>query len=169
MLVKDVMTTNVRTARGDTRIRDVAILMCFHRISGLPVVNDEGAIVGVISEKDVLRAMYPKVDEALRLAQTPHFEELEAEYRDVLNLHVDSLMSKRVFTVAPTDPILRAVSVMFAHKIRRIPVADHGRLVGILSIGDVHKAIFKETFDREFGHEHAAQLGDVQDKRLVSP
>ncbi len=168
MLVKDVMTTNVRTARSDTRIRDVAILMCFHRISGLPVVNDDGAIVGVISEKDVLRAMYPKVDEALRLAQTPHFEELEAEYRDVLNLHVESLMSKRVFTVAPTDPILRAVSVMFAHKIRRIPVADHGHLVGILSIGDVHKAIFKETFDREFG-DASAQLGDVQDKRLVSP
>ncbi len=168
MLVKDVMTTNVRTARRDTRIRDVAILMCFHRISGLPVVDDDGAIVGVISEKDVLRAMYPKVDEALRLAQTPHFEELEAEYRDVLNLHVESLMSQRVFTVAPTDPILRAVSVMFAHKIRRIPVADHGRLVGILSVGDVHKAIFKETFDREFGHENA-HLGDVQDRRLVSP
>ena len=168
MLVKDVMTTNVRTARRDTRVRDVAILMCFHRISGLPVVDDDGAIVGVISEKDVLRAMYPKVDEALRRAQTPHFEELEAEYRDVLNLHVESLMSQRVFTVAPTDPILRAVSVMFAHKIRRIPVADHGRLVGILSIGDVHKAIFKETFDREFGYD-TAQLGDVQDRRLVSP
>ncbi|WP_297394562.1 CBS domain-containing protein [Acidiferrobacter sp.] len=168
MLVKDVMTTNVRTARSDTRIRDVAILMCFHRISGLPVVDEDSAIVGVISEKDVLRAMYPKVDEALRLAQTPLFEELEAEYRDVLNLHVNDLMTKRVFTVAPTDPILRAVSVMFAHKIRRIPVADHGRLAGILSIGDVHKAIFKETFDREFGHGDA-QLGDVQDKRLVSP
>ncbi|WP_298136044.1 CBS domain-containing protein [Acidiferrobacter sp.] len=168
MLVKDVMTTNVRTARRDTRVRDVAILMCFHRISGLPVVDDDGAIVGVISEKDVLRAMYPKVDEALRLAQTPHFEELEAEYRDVLNLHVDSLMSKRVFTVAPTDPILRAVSVMFTHKIRRIPVADHGRLMGILSIGDVHKAIFKETFDREFGFEDT-QITDTQNDRLTSP
>ncbi len=167
MLVKDVMTTNVRTARRDTRIRDVAILMCFHRISGLPVVDDENAIIGVISEKDVLRAMYPKVDEALRLAQTPHFEELESEYRDVLNLHVDALMSQRVFTVTPNDPILRAVSVMFAHKIRRIPVADHGRLVGILSIGDVHKAIFKETFDREFGQE-SSHLDAVQDRRLVS-
>ncbi len=153
MLVKDVMTRNVRTAHRDTKIRDVAILMCFHRISGLPVVDDDGGIVGVISEKDVLKAMYPKVDEALRLAQTPLFEELEAEYRDVLNQHVEALMSRRVFTVGPDDPILRAVSVMFAHKIRRIPVADQGRLVGILSIGDVHKAIFKETFDREFGRE----------------
>lgn len=168
MLVKDVMTTNVRTARRDSRIRDVAILMCFHRISGLPVVEDNGAIVGVISEKDVLRAMYPKVDEAMRLAQTPHFEELESEYRDVLNQHVEALMSHRVFTVAPNDPILRAVSVMFAHKIRRIPVAEQGQLIGILSIGDVHKAIFKETFDRELGHE-GGRMGEIQDKRLISP
>jgi len=168
MLVKDIMTTNVRTARRDTRVRDVAILMCFHRISGLPVVEDNGGIVGVISEKDVLRAMYPKIDEAMRLAQTPHFEELESEYRDVLNQHVETLMSHRVFTVGPNDPILRAVSVMFAHKIRRIPVADHGHLVGILSIGDVHKAIFKETFDREFGHEET-HMDNVEDKRLVSP
>jgi len=167
MLVKDVMTANVRTARRDTRIRDVAILMCFHRISGLPVIEEDRTIVGVISEKDVLRAMYPKVDEAMRLAQTPLFEELESEYRDVLNLHVDALMSKRVFTVAPNDPILRAVSVMFAHKIRRIPVADHGRLIGILSIGDVHKAIFKDTFDREFG-DQTSHMGEIQDPRLVS-
>ncbi|MDA8390944.1 MAG: CBS domain-containing protein [Gammaproteobacteria bacterium] len=151
MLVKDVMTKTVKTARPKTRIRDVAIVMCFNRISGLPVVEEDGSLVGVISEKDVLRAMYPKVDEALRLAQTPHFEELESEYRDVLNLHVEDLMSHRVFTVAPGDAILRAVSVMFAHKIRRIPVAVGNKLEGILSIGDVHKAIFKETFDREFG------------------
>ena len=150
MLVKDVMTTAVKTARRDSRIRDIAILMCFHRISGLPVVDADGSsLIGVISEKDILRAMYPKIDDALRSAQALHFEELEAEYRDVLNLHVESLMSKRVFTVAPTDPILRAVSVMFAHKIRRIPVAVQGKLQGIVSIGDVHKAIFKETFDRE--------------------
>ncbi len=151
MLVKDIMTKAVKTASPTTRIRDVAIIMCFNRISGLPVVEASGALVGVISEKDVLRAMYPKIDEALRLAQTPHFEELEAEYRDVLNLQVGDLMSPRVFTVAPGDPILRAVSVMFAHKIRRIPVAVGNRLEGIVSIGDVHKAIFKETFDREFG------------------
>lgn len=167
MLVKDVMTANVRTARRDTRVRDVAILMCFHRISGLPVVEDDGTIVGVISEKDVLRAMYPKIDEAMRMAQTPHFEELESEYRDVLNLHVDALMSQRVFTVGPNDPILRAVSVMFAHRIRRIPVADHGRLTGILSIGDVHKAIFKETFDREFG-DTSSHISKIEDKSLIS-
>lgn len=158
MLVKDVMTTAVKTARRDTRIRDVAILMCFHRISGLPVVDADESIIGVISEKDILRAMYPKIDDALRSAQAPHFEELEAEYRDVLNLNVETLMSPRVFTVGPNDPILRAVSVMFAHKIRRIPVAAQGKLAGILSIGDVHKAIFKETFDREI-NEGVASAG----------
>lgn len=149
MLVKDVMTTRVKTARPDTLIRDVAILMCFYHISGLPVVDDDNTICGVISEKDVLGAMYPKVGEAAKMAQMPRFEDLEQEYRDVLGMPTAKYMTAKVLTVSPDDQILRAVAVMFAHKIRRIPVAASGKLVGILSIGDVHKAVLRTTFDAE--------------------
>lgn len=152
MLVKDVMTVKVKTASPDSLVRDVAILMCFYHISGLPVVDEKNTIIGVISEKDVLRAMYPKIDDALQFPQPLHFEDLESEYRDVLGQTIAEFMTTRVFTVAPGDPILRAVSVMFASKIRRIPVAADGKLVGILSIGDVHKAVLRATFDKEFGH-----------------
>ncbi|MHB1723316.1 MAG: CBS domain-containing protein [Acidiferrobacter sp.] len=143
------MTTRVKTARPDTLIRDVAILMCFYHISGLPVVDDDSTIRGVISEKDVLGAMYPKVGEAAKMAQMPRFEDLEHEYHDVLAMPTAKYMTAKVLTVGPDDPILRAVAVMFAHKIRRIPVATDGKLVGILSIGDVHKAVLRTTFDAE--------------------
>ncbi|MHB8415013.1 MAG: CBS domain-containing protein [Acidiferrobacteraceae bacterium] len=158
MLVKDVMTTRVKTALPDTTLRDVAILMVFYHISGLPVVDENHTLRGVISEKDVLRAMYPKVGEAMKMAQMPRFEDLEHEYRDVLDMPTSTYMTESVFTVGPEDPILRAVAEMFAHKIRRIPVAIAGKLVGILSIGDVHKAVLRKTFDSEFAEnaEHGA-------------
>ncbi|MHB8255550.1 MAG: CBS domain-containing protein [Acidiferrobacter sp.] len=153
MLVKDVMTTKVKTVGPDSVIRDVATMLGFYHISGLPVVTEDGAIVGVISEKDVLRAMYPKIDEAIQLTASVHFDDLGSEFRDVMDSHVSEFMTSHVFTVSPDEQILRAVAVMIAHKIRRIPVATGKKLVGILSIGDVHKAVLKETFDRKLGRE----------------
>lgn len=143
MLVKDIMTTSVRTARPDSSIRDVAITMCFNKISGMPVTDGEGFIVGIISEKDILHGMYPNVNEYIEAGRLD-FEALEKEYRDILAHSVNDVMRKPVITARPEDPVLRAVSVMCVNKIRRIPVADDGgRLVGILSMGDVHKAIFQ--------------------------
>jgi len=143
MLVKDIMTTSVRTARPDTAIRDVAVTMCFNKISGMPVTDDENRIVGIISEKDLLHAMYPDMSTYVEGGRVD-FEALEGEYKDVLSNRVDAVMKKPVITARPDDPILRAVSIMCLNKIRRIPVSDdNGHLVGILSMGDVHKAIFQ--------------------------
>ena len=150
MLVKHIMNTNVKTATRTTKIRDVAVLMCFNKISGVPVVEAGNRIIGLLSEKDILLAMYPKIDEFMLADQCLSLEELEHGYRDVLNLTVEELMTHKVYTVAPEEPILRAASVMFLHDIRRIPVAVDHQLVGIISIGDVHKAIFKENFDEQF-------------------
>ncbi len=154
MLVRNIMTSNVKTAQPETRVREVALLMCLHRISGVPVLERE-RIAGIISEKDILLAIYPKVDDFMQASAKPSFEALEYEYPDVLNLQVGELMTRKVYCVGPDEPIMRAASVMFVHKIRRIPVAQNDRLVGIVSLGDVHKAVFKEMFGREFEHPPA--------------
>lgn len=145
MRVKDIMTTAVKVAKPDDRIRDVATIMCFNKISGMPVVDDAGKIVGVISEKDILHGMFPSLDDMMENPKLVDFESLEAEYRDVVHLRVADLMSPRVFVVEPDMPVLRAASIMFRNRIRRIPVANDGRLVGIVSVGDVHKAIFQKN------------------------
>ena len=145
MLVKDIMNTNVRTTRPDSSINDVAIVMCFNKISGLPVIDDDEKIVGIISEKDILNGIYPNVSEFMEMGRVD-FESLEQEYRDLINLKVQDLMTSKVLTVTPEDPVLRAVSVMGINKIRRIPVAEDGMLCGIISMGDVHKAIFQKHF-----------------------
>ncbi len=151
MLVKDVMTTKIKTVRPDSALRDVATMLGFYHISGLPVVTEDGTLVGVISEKDVLRALYPKINEAIELSASVKFADLDHEFNDVMDARVSEFMTPHVFTVGPDEQILRAVAVLIAHKIRRIPVTVNHKLVGILSIGDVHKAVLKETFDHKLG------------------
>lgn len=144
MLVKDIMTPAVKTTAPDAGVGEAATVMCFNKISGLPVTDRDNRIVGVISEKDVLRAMYPAMEDYMQ--DTPiDLEKLEYEYRDVLHMKVERLMTTKVVTVSPDAPILKAVSIMCAHKIRRIPVAIGNELVGIISMGDVHKAIFQKN------------------------
>lgn len=160
MLVKEIMITNIRTASSDSAVSEVAMTMCFNKISGMPVVDKNDNIIGIISEKDVLRAMYPNVDEfmgnGMEMGRVD-FEALESDYRDLINLNVSDLMTKHVHTVSPEEPILRAVSVMCVNKIRRIPVAINGKLVGIISMGDVHKAIFQKNINNNLRQDIMAK------------
>ena len=146
MLVKDIMNTNVKVATLTTPVREIAMTMCFNKISGMPIINAEHEIIGLISEKDILNSMYPKVDEYMQIGSYD-FEQLENEYTDILSLQVKDIIKPALFTVTPEDPILKAVSIMCLKKIRRIPVAEGKKLVGIVSVGDVHKAIFQKHLD----------------------
>lgn len=144
MIVSEIMTTGVKTARADTPVKDIANTMCFNKISGLPIVDDNDNIVGIVSEKDLLTRMFP--DMATIAAEgRPNFEEMEKEYSDTLSLVAGDIMTSTVSTVAPDMPIMKAASMMCVNKIRRIPVAENNKVVGIISIGDVHKAIFQNS------------------------
>jgi len=145
MLVRDIMTTAVKTAGPADPVRDIATVMCFNKISGLPVVDGEGKLVGMISEKDILHAMFPKLQDFMVNPSAPDFEQLEREYRDVVSLRVSDLMTALVYTAEPDMPVLKAASIMFRNRIRRIPVSKDGQLLGIISIGDVHKAMFRKN------------------------
>ncbi len=145
MQVKDTMCVDVKTCTPDTPIKDIATIMCFNKISGLPVVDDDNIVVGIISEKDILCSMFPDMKELVESGSKPDFEAMEKDYSSVLNKTVDDLMTRVVATVSPDMPILRAASMMWLRKIRRIPVTEDNKLIGILSMGDVHKAVFQES------------------------
>lgn len=145
MQVKDTMSVNVKTCRKDTSIKDIATIMCFNKISGLPVVDDENNLIGVVSEKDILCSMFPDMGELVASGAKVDFEAMEKDYSSVLNKTVEDVMTKDVFIVSPEQPILRAASMMWIRKFRRIPVTENNKLVGILSMGDVHKAVFQEN------------------------
>ncbi len=145
MLVKDIMTRGARTVTEETPIREVASLMCLYRFSGLPVVEGEDKLVGFIAEKDVLAQLFPSVEDAMEGMTTIDLKEKVKEYSDILSRKVGDLMTRGVRTVSPEMPILKAAIIMANNRFRRIPVAEGDRLVGMLSLGDIHKAIFHKS------------------------
>lgn len=146
MLVKDVMTDPVKTVKADTSLQEVTSLMCLKRYSGLPVVDDNQQLIGFIAERDVLRYLFPSIKDIMENMQSIDFEAMENDYKKVLPLKAADLMIKGVITISPDMPILKAVSIMARHNFRRIPVAEENKLVGMLSLGDIHRAIFMKNF-----------------------
>ncbi|MCK5726805.1 MAG: CBS domain-containing protein [Thiotrichaceae bacterium] len=145
MKVEEIMTTGVKTTHADTSVKEAANIMCLNNISGLPVVDDDNNIIGIVSEKDVLRKMFPKMDDIVGDAGVPNFENMEQGYTSALGLKVSDIMSSAVASVSADMPIMKAASLMCLRQIRRIPVTKGNKLVGIVSIGDVHKAIYQQS------------------------
>lgn len=144
MIVKDIMTTDVKTTRPDTAVKEIASIMCLKKISGVPVVDENKRLVGILSEKDILHCMFPDIGEIMSEGgEARDFEKLEGNYQDAMNKKVGDLMTTTVETVSADIPVLRAASMMWLKKIRRIPVTEGDKLIGIISVGDVHKAIFQ--------------------------
>jgi CBS domain-containing protein len=122
---------------------EVASLMCLYRFHGLPVVDDENRLLGIIAEKDVLHSLFPTIESLMEqgMANVDLDREM-GRYKEVLSLPVSDLMTRNPIAVNPDMHILRAATIMVRNRFRRIPVADNGVLIGMLSLGDVHKAIF---------------------------
>jgi CBS domain-containing protein len=148
MLVSEIMTRSPKTVKPDTKLLEVVSLMCLFRYSGLPVEDEPGRMVGFIAEKDVLHRMFPKLEDFKDMMAAPDYDDMVYQYKDVVNLKVSDVMTENVITVSPDMHILKAATFMVRHKFRRIPVADAGNLVGMLSLGDVHKAIFQANLSK---------------------
>jgi len=146
MLVKEIMTRAIKTITPETGLQEVASLMCLNRFSGLPVVEGENTLIGFIAEKDVLGYLFPAIGDIMTGMSSIDFEGIESDYKKVLPLKAADLMVSNVITVDPDMPILRAVSIMARKKFRRIPVAEGNKLVGIISLGDIHRAVFMKSF-----------------------
>ena len=144
MQVKDIMSQSVKTVTPATPIAEVVSLMCLYRYSGLPVI-DNGKLVGIIAEKDVLHHLLPDVEELMGSMSAIDFDALIRDYGSVMKLQVADLMTTSVTSVSPDMHILKAAALMAGRRFRRIPVTESDRLIGMLSLGDVHKAIFHAT------------------------
>jgi CBS domain-containing protein len=119
--VVDLMTTDVIAVPPATGLREAARLMFRNRVSGLPIVDDDGALVGVITEADFLR-----------------FEVERQEGVRVSGETVGDVMSRGVVTVGPEMEIGDAAKIMAVQEIRRLPVVDeNNRLLGVISRADI--------------------------------
>lgn len=141
MNAADVMTTGAATVRPDTPLAEAARLMVEHKISGLPVVDAQDRLVGIISEGDFLRpapGRKPRLLELLASDGTGAAGEL-ASHR------VEELMTRDLVAVAVDTPLEEIVDLMNRHRVRRLPVATQGKVVGIISRGNLLQALVRKS------------------------
>ena len=135
MRVVDLMASDVISVLRETSLRDAARLMVEKGISGLPVTDDEGTLVGVVSEGDFLRKEVDRGDLMGRGLLGVLFDNrnslAEAET-------VGEVMATTVFTVSPDATLVEAARTMTTHGVKRLPVVTReGKLVGVISRRDV--------------------------------
>jgi CBS domain-containing protein len=143
MKAHDIMTREVATVNADTSVRDIAALMMEKHISGVPVVSDDGAIIGIVSEGDLLHRAEVGTERRhkwwFRL-----FGDSDAaarEYAKVHGLAARDVMSRYVIWVRDDAELRDVADILDSHRIKRVPVVHEGRLVGIISRGDLVRAL----------------------------
>ena len=123
MIVEKVMTKKVITLKSDYSMFKAAQVLYDNAISGAPVINDKKKIVGIISEKDVFRALHPSYQDYIKKDVLPNnFEEMEQQARNLKTKKVKDFMNRDLLIVTPQTPIMKAGALMLAKGYNRIPV-----------------------------------------------
>ena len=144
MKVSDVMTPRVISVLPSDRIADAIRLMLENRISGLPVIDAAGLLVGMVTEGDLLRRAETGTTRHrprwLQFLLSPG--RLADEYVHTHGRRVDEVMTRDVVTVTGETPLNAVVELMEKHGIKRVPVVRDGKLVGIVSRANLLRALF---------------------------
>jgi CBS domain-containing protein len=143
MQARDVMTTQVITVGPETPIAAVAKLLIEHRISGVPVVGMADRVLGMVTEGDLCRRTdlgTEKDRSRWRELFTPN-SELAQEYLRTHGLTAGDVMTEGVVSVGPDTPLRQIADRMEAYRVKRVPVVDNGKLVGILTRANLVQAL----------------------------
>jgi len=135
--VKDVMTTRVVSVTKQASFRTMAAALREHRVSAFPVVDDDGKVIGVVSEADMLAKEALKSEpEGMPGMITGILR--RKEHEKARGTTAGDLMTSPAVTVTPDDTIQRAARLMYTRKVKRLPVVDaNGHLVGIIGRTDL--------------------------------
>lgn len=145
MKVRDIMTSDVAYAAPDTTLEEIAVLMRDENVGSIPVLDD-GVLVGIVTDRDiVVRCVADGKDAAERTAE--------------------DVVSENPETVEPDDDVNEAAQIMAHRQVRRLPVVEDGRLVGMLSLGDI---AVKES-DQTAGDALESVSEGVKESRSARP
>lgn len=154
MKVRELMDTNPVTLRVGMEYADVMRLFTEHKISGAPVLNDSGDLVGIVSEKDLFRILYPFYKSYyMNPEQYTDHEEREKKAADIRGHKVEVFMTNPVYTVHPDVPVMKAGALMLSKSIHRLPVLEGPKLVGIIDRGRIYHAIMEMNYGSVLSHE----------------
>ncbi|HTI95995.1 MAG TPA: CBS domain-containing protein [Rudaea sp.] len=142
MKIHDVMTIDPAVVNAGTSVFEAMRLMLERRVSGLPVTDAHGVLVGIVSEGDFLRRGELGTEKHRRrwVEWLTSPGKLADEYTDAHALSVGQIMTTDVQTIAPDAALVEAVQAMEKHHIKRLPVTANGKLAGIVSRADLMRA-----------------------------
>jgi CBS domain-containing protein len=165
MRAKDVMSSGVMSVMGDATVFDVAEILTSEHISALPIVDDQGLVIGIVSEADLIRRA--------EISTTPHKSWLHrlfadnatraARYVRSHSRHVKDVMTKTVVTVGEDATLAEIAELMAKHGIKRVPVVRDDLLVGMVSRANLLQALISREPNSDESH-----LTDEQLRRDVS-
>jgi len=145
--VADAMTRDPIVVRPETPLNEAIQILAERRISGLPVVDDAGQLVGIISETDLMwqetgvtpPAYIMFLDSVIFLKNPAQYER---DLHKALGQTVGEVMSSNPISIAPDKPLKEAAQIMHEREVRRLPAVDNvGQVIGILTRGDIVRAM----------------------------
>ena len=147
MRAMDVMTTNVITVDPDTAVQALATLLSERGISGVPVVDKDGRLVGIVSEGDLLHRAETGTERRTQRRRSRWLDTFAADQeaaRDYVKAHgrsVQEIMTREVISVSDTTELADIATLLETKRIRRVPVVRDGKLVGIVSRANLVRAL----------------------------
>jgi CBS domain-containing protein len=139
--VFDVMTKDVIAVRADTTVQEIARLLKEHRIGGVPVIDGEGEVIGMVSEGDLFlkqkRVPFLGMHAPALFDQFVDPENIAEIYQRARRLTAADVMTKAVTSVDSQDQVGQVAETMMRDGLRRVPVTHDGKLVGIISRSDI--------------------------------
>jgi CBS domain-containing protein len=144
--VREIMITNVVTAKPNTTVGELADILVKNKISGVPVVDDQGRVLGMVSEADIILQdvdlhfpYYIQFLESVIYLQSVH--KFEERFKKAFGSKVTEVMSDEVVSVSPDATVREVATLMADRNVNRLPVTENERLVGIVTRGDIVRAI----------------------------
>jgi CBS domain-containing protein len=150
LTAKDIMTRDVLVVKPDTTIEELSSLLVNNEISGVPVVDDSGALYGIVTENDLIsrnkRLHIPTVvsflDAAIYLESSKKFEQ---EVKRLTATRVGDICSRKVVTISEDTTVMDIAEIMSEKKVDLLPVLTAGKVVGIVGKRDMVKAVARQA------------------------
>ena len=147
---KDIMTTDVIVAKKGDTISKVANILISGKIGGMPVVDDNNKVIGVISETDIIKKekkahSTPFINVLEGIIFLDNFNKMEKDLKEISAYKVEDLMSNNIITVNEDDTFDNIANLMINKSINRVPVVDkENKLKGIICRYDIIRAMYNE-------------------------
>ena len=143
---KDIMTRNVHTVSTDTEVEELARLFVETGVSAMPVLDDQGALQGIVTETDLVEQNKPlHIPTVISIFDWVLYLESEKDFREQVQKmtarKVGEIATREVVTCTPETPVSEIAALMVDHKAHLIPVVEEGKVVGVVARLDIIRAM----------------------------